>query len=326
MKPVLKVVTAALVLCALVSTCLYFVLREQPENSAPEVTTQKLTGHFLTAEGVIEAETGDIVLAGDYTEAVTVRGHLLTADKEGTLTLTRLSDQKEIPLDSPEYAYQLRVVGDDFGYLQQAGQTQFITFLDPETEEVSVMETEHNVITWDAQGDSIAYHFYETPVIGFAEYNDDLGWRLVKETDDNIAAIGQIFSSEGEEFLWALRNDTTHVIYSLGSQTDVTGQFPAIEKLNESRGVLSESVGAYLIVRTPTDNAAMVSQIWDEDGNVVMDLSLSGYNFTGSTTQSGGESFIPVSYTQSNVADGLLVLNEDQDSRFIEGKRSYIPE
>lgn len=326
MKPVLKIIAAALMLCALVASCFYFALREEPANPSTEVSAPELRGHFLTPEGVSSAETGDMILAGDFTEAVIVSGHLLTTDKKGTLTLTRLSDQTEVPLEAPEYAYQLKVVGDDFGYLQQEGEAQFITFLDPDTKEVSVMETEHNVITWDVLGSNIAYHYYETSIIGFAKYDNRLGWSLVQEIDDNIASIGEIFSSQGEEYLWVMRNDTTHAIYSLATHADVSEQFPVMANLNESRGVVSEVVGEYWIVRTPSANAAMASQIWDESGTIVTDLTLSGYNFSGNAIQSEGEYFIPVSYTQSQTADGLLVLDGNHKSQFIEGKSVYIPE
>ena len=302
----------------------FFLWFSGSQNPEPQPTATQLSGLFIDKQGVIEAQSNKRIFSGEVKEAVSSNGYLLTSNKEGTLTLTRLSDQTTIPLDDPNHAYQLKVVGDDFGYLKQYGQEQFITFLDPKTGKTGKIETKHNVITWDVSDEDITYHLYDTGIIGFARYNNALDMKDIEEREAGIETIGQMFSSQGKTFVWVVANKTENIVYSLDTRADVTSEFPVISKA--STGTISEVVGDYWILTAPVEGSTgLFSQVWDREGTPILNLTMTGYNFGGNAQQGTGVVYVPVSYTNGNTPDGLLIMNaETLDTDYQEGFTGYI--
>jgi hypothetical protein len=306
----------------------FFIARTPRQVVITPTPTVELAGYYKDSKGVISAGAKEAILSGQFTESVATKEYLLTTDKEGTLTLIHIPDKKTIKIDDPQHAYKLKVVGDDFGYLKQHGEAQYITFLDPVTGKSSPVKTEHNVITWDAIGTDISYHLYDTTTIGFAQYDNKLGMTNVKELDAHIETIGQMFSKNGKNYVWVVANKTENIIYSAETRKEVTPEFPVVKKLEEVQGTLSEIVANYWILTAPTEGTeTLSSQIWDDKGDSILDLTIIGYKFSGNATQGNKSVYLPVSYTGGTTPDGLFILNmNDHSTDFEDGLNSYISE
>lgn len=299
----------------------------------PSLPSVESSGFFKTQSGVVDAETREMVVSGDFNEVVANNGYMLITSIEGKLSLTDVTGKKAIQLANPDNAYQLKAVGDDFGYLQQVGEKQYITFLDPKTGKTSAMKTEHNVIKWDTQDEAISYHLYDTGTLGFATYDGELDWRNQEELDADIDSLGNVFSSEGEKHVWVLSDATNYEVYSFKTR-EVSKNFPVVEQVEDSGAVLAEIMKDHLIVTAPIqdfgDGVTMErpeNQVWDMSGEQVFNFTMLGYESIGEANADNDHLFFPVSYTNSETADGVLVVNADTyETSFADGMQSFIKE
>lgn len=325
MKNVKTIIGVALLSSVLLSAC------NQPPTVEP--VPAPVAGYINSSEGLVKAEGGEMVVKGKFAEAVVNDGYLLSADEKGKLTLTNLADKKTVSLSKPKGAYQLKAVGNHFGYLQQKDGNQYITFLDPKDGKSSSMETEHDVITWDAEGTSIAYHLYETGTIGFAEYNGKRGWDKKKEKGVGADTLGQIFSEGGKNYIWVLTDKTNYKVYAMDTRKEDKDSFPVIDQLEEMDGTLADIVGEHLIVSIPTEGAKVSSsekngtEIWSLAGSPIYNMTILGYEYSGNAAVGNDSLYIPASFTDSDTPDGILVLDlESNSTTFVEKGKSYVAE
>lgn len=301
---------------------------EEPDATSKNASTSDLAGYFKSPAGITSAKTDELIKAGDFKEAVINKDHLLTTDSKGTLTLTDITTGRNTEIaGETEFAYQLKVIGDHFGYLQQTENQQLITFLNPLTGETSHIQMETNVITWDTLGTNITYHLYESPTIGFATYTNNLSLTDVEEINGNVSTIGQMFDRDGQSYVWAVNSKGENVIYATATRKEVTNEFPIVAQMKGVSGTLADVVGEYWIVTVKSDEATSQSaQIWDSNGNTVLDLGLTGYQFRGEASHvaNNDKVFIPVSYTTSKTPDGLLLLQPAAEYVVLEGKQGYL--
>lgn len=299
---------------------------EVAPNGSETAPNYGTPGYYVAEEGIVDAKN-ELLVAGDFEEAVATDDYVLAADIKGTLTLTKIDDKTDVQVSDRLFANQLKVIGDDFGYLQQHGESQFITFLDPESAEISIMKTSDSIATWDTNGNSISYHPYETGILGFAEYDNALGWDDVREIDAQLITIGGMFSSGDDSYVWVVNDMMENHIYDGATQADVTKQFPVIQKTASINGTLADVVTGFWVVTVPGESGARkTSQVWNDNGDKLTDLGVVGYNLTGKGALSPeGELFLPVSYTNGQTPDGVLVAQADiSPTDFIEDIEAYV--
>lgn len=292
-------------------------------DTAPNYGTP---GYYVAEEGIVDSEN-ELLVAGDFDEAVSTDDYVLATDSKGTLTLTKIADKSDVRISDRLFANQLKVIGDDFGYLQQHGESQFVTFLDPESAEISVVETDDSIATWDTNGNSISYHPYETGILGFAEYDNALGWQNVREIEAQLITIGGMFSSGDDSYVWVVNDTMENHIYDSATQADVTEQFPIIQKTASINGTLADVVTGFWVVTVPGESGTRkTSQVWNDNGDELTDLGVVGYNLTEKGARgSEGELFLPVSYTNGQTPDGVLIVQADTPTTdFIENIEAYV--